>query len=88
MQEAGYGGVFHGSDPWRLHHQPRVQLGGPSGPERLPTTRQPGGQPEARARHGGQDGENNVCVVVRQRDKRSSIKAVIVDVIHCAIQDE
>ena len=40
MQEAGHLCVLHGSDPRRLHHQPRVQLGGPSGTERLPATGQ------------------------------------------------
>lgn len=62
MQKAGHVSVLYGSDPWRIHHQPRVQLGGPSGPECLPTARQPGGQPEARAQHGREDGKNNVCI--------------------------
>ena len=58
MQDSGHVSVFYGSDPRRLHHQPRIQLGGPSGPERLPAARQPGGKPEARAQHGGEDGKN------------------------------
>lgn len=82
--------MFHGSDPWRLHHQPRVQLGGPSGPERVPTPRQPGSQPGARARPGGEDGKNNVCmfVTVVQKPTGPVCNAVIADVMHCTIQNE
>ena len=73
MQEAGNVSVFYGSYTWRLHYQPCVQLGGPSGPECLPTARQPGSKPEARTQHGGEDGKNNLClvcvVVKKKRDK-------------------
>lgn len=74
MQEAGNVCVFYGSDTWRLHYQPRVQLGGPSGPECLPTARQPGGKPEAGAWHGGEDSKNDLCLcVVVVREKKGPI---------------
>lgn len=67
MQETGHVCVFDGSDPRRPHHQPCVQLGGPSGPECVSTARQPGHKPETRVWHGGEDGKSNlwvsVCVV-------------------------
>lgn len=63
MQETGHGSVFHGSDPWRLHHQPRLQLGGPSGPECVSATRQPWGQPGARTQQRGKDGKTGVCML-------------------------
>lgn len=82
--------MFYGSDSWRLHHQPRVQLGGPSGAECVPAARQPGSQPGARARPGGEDGMNDVCMflVVVQELKGRVYKAVIADVMHCTIQNE
>lgn len=61
MQEADHVSVLHGTDPWGLHHQPHVQLGGPSGTECLCATWWYGGQPETRAWHGGEDGKPAGC---------------------------
>lgn len=72
MQDAGHVCVFNGSDPWSLHHQSRVQLGGPSGPECLATAQQCESQPEPRTQLAGEDGTNNVYA--RWYKMRSAIK--------------
>lgn len=58
MQDSRYVGVFPGSAPQRLHHQPCLQLGGPSGPERLPSAGRAGAQAEEGERRRRQDGMN------------------------------
>lgn len=58
MQDTGDVGVFLGSATKWLHHQPCLQLGGPSGSERLSPAGRAGRQPEEGGR---EDGNNLFC---------------------------
>lgn len=58
MQDTGDVGVLLGSTTKWLHHQPCLQLGGPCGSERLPSTGRAGGQPEEGGRRRRKDGKN------------------------------
>lgn len=58
MQDTGDVGLFLGSATKWLHHQPCLQLGGPSGSERLPAAGRAGRQPEEGGRCRREDGKN------------------------------
>lgn len=64
MQDSSDVGVFLGSATKWLHHQPCLQLGGPSGSERLPSAGRAGDQAEEGDRSRCEDGES-LCSILK-----------------------